>query len=124
MDKKLILIASEKISAAQLKNLCHYWFDDMVKVVVDIKKEIVALGGELHAEAEALLIEQGSDQKALWGANFYPWHEPENRIEFTALINIRPKQDNPSMEILDHNIKGKIAEIVERYVLAADEKLV
>jgi len=92
--------------------------------VVDIEQEIVAIGGELHADAEALLIEQGSNPKMLWGVNFYPWHEPEKRLEYTALINIRPNQDNPAMEILDYNIKNQIAQMVERYLLAADEKLV
>ena len=124
MNARDILIASQKISTDQLKKLCQYWFDDMVKIVVDIEKEIVALGGELHADAETLLIEQGSNPKAVWGANFYPWHEAENRLEFTALINIRPKQDNFSMEIMDQRIKLKMTEIVERYVLASNEKLV
>ena len=38
--------------------------------------EVAAVGGELHADAEALLLEQGSQQKDLWGANYYPGRGP------------------------------------------------
>ena len=90
------------------------WFEDMVKIVVDVKRETVAIGGELHADAEALLIEEGSKSKDIWGVNLYPWHPPQDRIESTALINIRPNQDNPSMEILDEGIKAKVKQIIEQ----------
>jgi hypothetical protein len=119
-----ILIIDKKVSIAQLKELCDHWFGDMLKLVVDVEKEMVAMGGELHADAETLLLEQGSDQKNLWGANFYPWNPPFERISFTALINIRPHQDNPSFEILDEAIKQKMKTIIEKVVLSPDEKLV
>ncbi len=119
-----ILITSEKISNGQLKSLCEAWFGDMVKVVIDIEKECVGIGGDLHADAELLLLQKGSRQGMIWGANLYPWHEPDKRIEYTALINIRPHQDNPSMEIGDPHIREKIRKIMESLVLRADEKLV
>ncbi len=119
-----IFITDQKIPPSQLKELCDHWFGDMVKLVVDVEKEIIAIGGELHADAETLLIEQGSDQKNLWGANFYPWNSPDERISFIALINIRPHQDNPSLEILDETIKQKVKTIIERLVLSSDEELV
>ena len=74
-------------------------------IVIDVETEKIAVGGELHADAEKILLEQGSRHSSIWGANFYPWNEPDKRIEYTALINIRPKQDNPSMEILSEKIK-------------------
>ncbi len=89
----------------------------MVKVVVDVEREMAAIGGELHADAEALLIEDGSKSKNIWGANLYPWHPPQDRIEFTALINIRPSHNNPSMEILDEAIKAKVGQIIEKICL-------
>ncbi len=119
-----IIITSIKISISQLKELCEQGFGDMVKVVADIEKEIIGVGGELHADAEALLLERGSNQKHLWGANFYPCHSPDERISYTALINIRPHQDNPSLEILDETIKRKVRVIIEKLILNSDEKLV
>ncbi len=59
----------------------------------------MAVGGELHADAEALLLQQGSRQEDLWGGNFYPWLEADKRVEYTALINIRPSMDHPHMEV-------------------------
>lgn len=119
-----IIITDKKISPAILKELCEQGFGDMVKLVVDVEKEIIAIGGELHADAETLLLEQDSDQKNLWGANFYPWNPPGERISFTALINIRPHQDNPSFEILNEAIKQKMKTIIEKLVLSHDEELV
>ena len=119
-----IIITDKRITKEQLNALCKQWFEDMVKVVVDVEREMVAIGGELHADAEALLIEKGSNSKNIWGANFYPWHTPEDRIEFTALINICPNQNNPSMEILDNDIKTQLKEIIEKNILGPDEELV
>ena len=94
----------------------------MVKMVVDIEKGIMGLGGDLHADAEALLIQNGSLQENIWGANLYPDLDSKNRIEYTALINIRPSQNNPSMEILDDQVKKKVKAIIERLVLGFDEE--
>jgi hypothetical protein len=119
-----IIITNAKITPAQLKSQCKRYFTDMVKLVIDVAKEVVAIGGELHADAETLLLEHGSSQKDLWGANFYPWNPPEERIAFTALINIRPHQDNPSLEILDPILKGTVKAIIENLVLSPNENLV
>jgi len=119
-----IQIITKKIPKAHLKRQCERWFGDMVKIVVDVEKKIIGIGGELHADAENLLLEQGSEQENIWGVNFYPWHSPEERIYFTALINIRPKQDNPSFEILNEEIKSKVKHIIEQLILSPDEELV
>jgi len=119
-----ILIIAKQISPLHLKEQCDRWFGDMVKLVVDVEKKIIAIGGELHADAETLLLEQGSDQKNLWGANFYPWNPPDERISLIALINIRPHQDNPSFEILDEEIKQKVTATIETLILSPNEELV
>ncbi|MEI7616244.1 MAG: DUF5674 family protein, partial [Actinomycetota bacterium] len=62
----------------------------MVKFVVDVEKEIMAIGGDLHADEEAILIENGSGQKNLWGINYYLDKDAENTIEFDSMINLRP----------------------------------
>ncbi|HEX9731503.1 MAG TPA: DUF5674 family protein [Thermoanaerobaculia bacterium] len=85
-----ILIIDRKIDAAQLKRLAEASFVDMVKYVVDVRRRVLGVGGGLHADAEQLLLESGSRQADLWGANYYPGRGPEGCIEYTALINIRP----------------------------------
>lgn len=111
-----ILITHEPISPSTLQQYCEQWFGDMVKVVVDIETEEIALGGSLHADAESLLLEKGSVQKNLWGANIYPVNKPGRQIEYTALINIRPYQDNTSMYIQDKIVRNKVYTIVKKLI--------
>ena len=118
-----IILVNQKISKEVLKKACETWFATMVKVVVDIAQNRLALGGDLHSDAEVLLLNSGSIQDNLWGANFYPWEPPENRIEYSALINIRPGQNNRGMEIEDAAIRDRVKEIIENLLLGADELL-
>jgi hypothetical protein len=120
----ILLVKEKRISPQQLKAVCDGWFEDMVKVVVDIEKGVICAGGELHADAEKKLIAEGSKQSSIWGANFYPWHPQEERIEYTALINIRPGQDNPAMNILNPQIQTHMRKLIETLLLPADEELV
>jgi len=85
-------------------------YDSMIKYVVDINKSMIALGGEMHADAEKILLEYGSIQENLWGANIYPWGDIIE-IEYTSLINIRPTFGNRSMEIQDDAIREKVKKI-------------
>jgi hypothetical protein len=96
----------------------------MVKVTLDVEKRVIGVGGELHADAEQILIEKGSRSEDIWGINFYPWLPGENRIEYSALINIRPRQNNPSMELTDPDLRIRIQQIVENILLGPDEELV
>ena len=45
----------------------------------------------MHADCEGELMQEGSNQEDIWGANWIPGTQS---IEFEALINIRPKQKN------------------------------
>jgi hypothetical protein len=83
----------------------------MVKYAVDIERRVAAVGGELHADAEQLLLDSGSRQADVWGANYFPGKGREACIEFTALINIRPSQGNRSMLIEDAVIRDRVREI-------------
>ncbi len=118
-----ILIVENRVPPEILKKACDAWFKTMAKVVVDIEKKRLALGGELHADAEAFLLASGSHQENLWGANFYPWESSENRIEYTALINIRPALGNRGMEIVNPEIRNQVKKIVEQLLLSPDELL-
>jgi hypothetical protein len=77
-------------------------------LAVDIRKEVLAGGGILHADCEAILLKYGSRQEDIWGADWIPHTK---QISFEALINIRPRQNNLSMKIQDAVIREKIEEI-------------
>ena len=111
-----IQIIAESVSREALKKIAENQFFDMVKGVVDIEKGIMALGGELHADEEALLLEQGSQQRNLWGINLYPGNDGEDFIEFDSMINLRPSQKNRSRGVNDPNIRKNIIAIVDGLV--------
>ena len=111
-----IKIITNLITEEEIKQLATDTYGDMVKAVADIEKEIVAIGGEWHADAESLLIENGSLQKNLWGFNIYPNKDKKERVVFVSLINIRPRQNNRGMEIQDPIIKKKIITIINKLI--------
>lgn len=109
-------LIDSKISKAELVEIAKERFGDMVKAVVDIELGIMVVGGELHADEEAILLERGSKQENLWGINIYT-DKPENeRIEFDSMINIRPRQNNRSRDVLDKTIREKIVVVVNNLV--------
>ena len=111
-----IKVVRQPISKKELGELAKASFGDMVKGVVDVQQRIIALGGELHADCEAVLLEQGSSQTDLWGFNLYPAKSKEQRIEFSSLINIRPSQENRSMEIKDPPLRKQIKEVIDALI--------
>ncbi len=105
-----------KISKQDLINIAKERFGDLIKAVVDIELGVMVVGGELHADEEAMLLERGSKQENLWGINIYV-NKPENeRIEFDSMINIRPYQNNRSRDVLDAEIRKKITTVVNNLV--------
>lgn len=112
-----IRIITQPISRTFLQEIANERYGDMVKAVVDVEKEIIGLGGELHSDIEAEMLNAKSIQKNLWGVNFYTEIEGEDFLEFDSLINIRPTQNNRSRDVEDENIKNKIRNIVNKLIL-------
>jgi len=107
-----IKIVKEKINLSDLADIAKAGFGDMVKGVVDIEKKIIALGGGLHADEEALLLQNDSKQANLWGVNLYPdKFATKDFVEFDSMINIRPWQNNRSRGVEDENIRQQITEV-------------
>jgi len=110
-------IVREPVPLAHVRDLGEGTFGDLVKAVVDIARGIMAVGGELHSDEEALLLSDGSRQGDLWGVNLYPdRHGALDFIEFDSMINLRPRQGNRSRSVDDPGTRASIAEIVDRLV--------
>lgn len=103
----MIQIIKKPASQSEIQEMLQE-YETMIKIVVDIRKRILAGGGEMHADCESVLLEDGSEQDDLWGANWYP---NEERIEFESLINIRPRLGNRSILIQDENLRQKVESI-------------
>jgi len=110
-----IINKENKILKGELKLMSENSFGDLVKAVVDIENEIMAVDAELHADQEKVLIENGSKQENLWGINLYP-DDTEDFIEFDSMINLRPSWGNLSRGVDDENIQDKIIKIVNNLV--------
>ncbi len=109
-------IVKESISLGELKQMAESMFGDLVKGVVDVEKGLLAIDAELHSDLEALLLENGSQQRSLWGINLYPDLEGEDFVEYDSMINMRPSQGNHSRGVDDEDIKELILEIVSKRV--------
>ncbi|MDD5681661.1 MAG: DUF5674 family protein [Candidatus Omnitrophica bacterium] len=104
-------IITETITISELKQMAANSFGDMVKAVVDVNRELIAVDAELHSDLEALFLENGSKQRDLWGINFYPEMSGDNFIEFDSMINMRPSQNNRSRGVENEAMRKKIIEI-------------
>lgn len=100
----------------KLRQMAVNTFGNLVKAVVDIDRELLAVDAELHSDLEALLLENGSKQKNLWGINLYPDMQGDEFIEFDSILNMRPSQGNRSRGIEDAEIRKKVIEIVAKRV--------
>jgi hypothetical protein len=111
-------IISKKISIAELQAMAEKMFGNFVKAVVDIRRKVMAVDAELHADEEVALLEDGSSQQDLWGINLYPGMDPQGPdfVEFDSMINLRPSQNNRSRGVDDPEKKKEILSVVRELV--------
>ncbi len=101
-------LVTTTISPQALKALAEQRFGDMVKGVIDVQTGALVLGGELHADQEAVLLQNGAEQADLWGFNIYVDEPFPSNIEFDSMINIRPSHNNRSRTVEDPAIQQQI----------------
>ncbi|MDR0789401.1 MAG: DUF5674 family protein [Bacteroidales bacterium] len=105
-------IIGSSISINELKKIAENTFGDMIKGVVDVSNNVLAIDAELHSDIEAYLLTNNSKQDNLWGINLYPYEAGDDFLEFDSMINIRPRQGNKSRGVDNVQIQEKIKEIV------------
>ena len=111
-----MIILERPISRAELKEYAANTFGEMIKCVADVDQGLLAIDADLHADLERLLLENGSQQASLWGFNLYPDETGDDFIEYDSLINIRSWQGNPVRDVLDQEVREKIAGIVNKFI--------
>jgi hypothetical protein len=112
----MIHLLTQKVSPEQVKEMLES-LELYIKLAVDIENKTVAGGGVLHADCEAVLLENGSRQENVWGADWIPQSQ---EVTFESLINIRPRQQNFSMEIESGELRNKVAEVVREFFEGVD----
>jgi hypothetical protein len=108
-----MIIVREPTTSEKIREMAEPLFGLRIKLAVDVTREILAGGGELHFDCEQLLLDDGSQQENIWGADWYP---QTKEVGFESIINIRPRQQNMAMEVRDLQLKARIEKIV-RYLL-------
>jgi hypothetical protein len=104
----MIHLLRAKVTDEQLSEMLKE-YESMIKVVVDIRRHVLAGGGEMHSDCESVLLNDGSEQDDLWGANWYP---AEQRIAFESLINIRPRLGNRNILIQDEKLRNQVESVM------------
>ena len=110
-------IVKDKVGLNELKEMTKRMYENLVKAVVDVEKEIMAVDAEMHVDLEQLLIEkENCEPKNLWGINFHPDFDGENFIEFDSMINLKPLLGNKKRGVENLEVQNKIRKIVTKLV--------
>ncbi len=110
-------LIKKPVSIGELKRIAEERFGDLIKAVIDVRQEIMVIGGELHADEEVFLTEHcESKREDVWGINLYPDMTGEDFVEFDSMINLKPALGNRSRSVEDKDIQQKIRNIVAKLV--------
>ncbi|PIP55623.1 MAG: hypothetical protein CO183_02735 [Candidatus Zambryskibacteria bacterium CG_4_9_14_3_um_filter_42_9] len=110
-------IVKNKVTQDELKTLAHEQYGDIIKAVVDVKQEILGVGGELHIDIQSLLIEKENSQgQETWGINLHLEKMGDDFIEFDSMINLKPLLGNKTRGIENLEIQNKIRKIISKLV--------
>ncbi len=103
----------DSVTIRELSAMSKKMYGDIVKAVVDVKKELLVIDAEMHVDEEQFLLESGSKQADLWGINLYPGkYGSDEFVEFDSMVNIRPSQHNMSRGVDSKEMRAKIRVIV------------
>ena len=108
-------IFREPIPKETVQRLANEEFENMVKFVVDLDRRVICAGGGLHSDEEAMLLEEGSEQAHLWGANFYLDRSNDRRYVYTSMINIRPNDGNTAQVIQSRDLCQQVKELADNF---------
>jgi len=110
-------IVKDKIEIPELKGMSEKMFGGLVKAMVDVEKNIMAVDAPMHADLLDLLIEkEGSEPKNLWGINIYPEKLGEDFIEFDSMMNLKPAMGNKTRGVDSEETRKKIVKIVRELI--------
>jgi hypothetical protein len=107
---------TEPITLAELRQMLGGRFSDLVKGVLDLRRRVLVVDADMHADQEAQLLAEGSAQEDLWGINLYPDLPEVDWLEFDSMINLRPSFGNRSRGVDDPVTREAIADLIRRLV--------
>ena len=111
-----IQIIHNPIPKTELEKIAKDQFGDWVKAVVDVDRHVMAIGGDLHADEEAVLLQNGSQRNNLWSINLWLDKNPDEWVEFNSMINVRASQQNQSRGVENETTRQEIKKVVDGLV--------
>jgi hypothetical protein len=117
-----MIILTKKINKTALNDLkeigeTEIYFEDIVKCVVDVQRELIAINAELHSDLEKLLMDNGSDNRYLYGINI---SLDDYEIEFDSLINPPRNREagypRAGRDVADPEARKRIVEVVNKWI--------
>jgi len=109
----MIILLDHKITPEEFEQAREV-YNDYIKTVIDIEKDILAVGGEYHIDCEEVLIQSGSRLENLFGGGY---RVSTKEVEFMALSNYKPALGKVTYEIMDLDIRKKLTELTEKYLM-------
>ncbi len=106
----MVVVINSPVDGQAIDKLAEEIGGFYIKVVIDIKKEVMSAGAKMHVDEEQLLLDQGSLQGDLWGGGY---DLETKRVTFDSIINNR-SGSNMSSDILDPDIRKKFEVILRR----------
>ena len=110
-------IVKDNIGISELNEMAKKMHGNLVKVIVDVNKQIMAVDAHMHADLfECLVNEENSEPRYLWGINIHPEENGDNFIEFDSMMNVRPGLGNRSRGIESEELRNDIIGVVKKIV--------
>jgi hypothetical protein len=108
----MIIILDRKITEDELAK-AREDYEDYIKIVADVDKSILAVGGEFHIDAEEILIKSGSRQDSLYGGGYRP---STKAVEYMAMSNYKPALGKNTYEVMDEKVRNKLYKLVKEFL--------
>lgn len=90
----------------------HQEYGEYVKITADLENKRIVVGCELHADGEKILLEKGGKGDNIWGGGV---DFVIKEVTTTAMLNLRTRLNNDSMEILDPKRRSDFINLVKTY---------
>lgn len=108
----MITILDRKITPEEFRQ-AREAYEDYIKTVIDIDKNVLAIGGEYHIDCEEVLIRNGSKPENLYGGGY---RVSTKEVEYMAMSNYKPTLGKVTYEIMDAGVRTKLKELTEKYL--------
>jgi len=108
----MVIVLDKKITHEQFKQACEA-YSDYIKTVIDIEKNVLAIGGEYHIDCEEVLIKSGSRLENLFGGGY---RVSTKEVEYMAMSKYKPALGKNTYEITDPKVRQRLENLTKEFL--------